>query len=104
MYWLWLPVIERLLAAGASIEVRRSDGRTVLHDAVLTEADFATMHPPTADLTALLIERGADVFARMASGETAADLAQTVGHPIAERLLRARMAELSTSRTSASEE
>ena len=85
--------LERLLDAGADIEARDYQGRTPLHRAVYAEVDFAKEDPPNADLTVRLVRRGADVFARTPSGETAADLARVLRHPVAERFLRQRMAE-----------
>lgn len=93
IHWLHLPAVERLLDAGADLEARDYQGRTPLHEAVYTEVDLATEDPPNADLTALLVQRGADVFARTPSGETDADLTRVLRHPVAEKALLQQTAE-----------
>jgi ankyrin repeat protein len=93
IYWRHLLAVERLLDTGAAIEARDYAGRTPLHQAVYAEVDLTTGDPPNADVTDLLVRRGADVFARTPRGETALDLATILGHPTAQKLLRQRMAE-----------
>jgi ankyrin repeat protein len=94
IHWLHLTAVERLLDAGACIEARDYQGQTPLHQAVYTEVDLAAEDPPNADLTALLVRRGADVLARTLGGETAMDLARVLKHPAAEKIIRQRLSEL----------
>jgi hypothetical protein len=94
IYCLNCPAVERLLDAGADIEASDDHGLTPLRQAIYEEVDRARGigQDPSGDLAGLLISRGADVFELSASGYPA-DLARRLGHPVAERLLRQRMAE-----------
>lgn len=67
-------VAERLLAAGARVDAKASDGRTALHVAV-------EMHH--ADIVRVLLAHGADPTARDAHGITPRDLAAQDGDPAA---------------------
>ena len=79
---------------GTRISPLRGDDRglTPLRQVIYAEVDCKTEQFPNGDLTALLISRGADVFELTASGYPA-DLARRLSHPVAENLLRQRMAE-----------
>jgi uncharacterized protein len=93
IYWLHLTTIERLLDAGADIEALDHNGMTPLHHALYTEVDLAIKDPPTAEVTALLLERGADARARLPSGQNALELAEKLGHVVAAELLRKHLVE-----------
>jgi ankyrin repeat protein len=94
IYYLNCPAVEQLLDAGADIEAWDDYGLTPLRQAIYEEVDQVrgTGQYPSGDLTGLLISRGADPFELAASGYPA-DLARRLRHPVAERLLRQRMAE-----------
>jgi hypothetical protein len=84
IYFLHRPAVELLLKAGADLEVRDQDDLTPLHQAIYTEVDCEQWSP--GEITALLLEHGADVSAETTGGTTAADLAKRHGHPLAEEL------------------
>lgn len=87
IFHLNCSAVERLLDAGADIEALDDRGLTPLRQAIHAEVDGKTDLYPSADLTALLITRGANVFELSASGYPS-DLAKRLGHPVAEDLLR----------------
>jgi ankyrin repeat protein len=74
-----LDLTRRLLAAGASPNVRQQGGFTPLHEAALRGH---------ADMVALLREHGAELEARTDAGKTALDLAHDKGHAEIVRLLQ----------------
>jgi ankyrin repeat protein len=75
---LALDFTRRLLAAGASPNVRQQGGFTPLHEAA---------QRGHAELAALLREHGAEVEARTDDGRTAVDVARERGHDALARLL-----------------
>jgi len=75
---LSLDLMRRLLAAGASPNVRQQGGHTPLHEAALRGH---------IDMVALLRESGADPDARTDEGKTPLDLARERGHHDIVRLL-----------------
>jgi len=75
---LALELLHRLLAAGASPNVRQQGGFTPLHEAA---------QRGHAEMVALLRQRGADAAALNDAGKTALDLAREHRHAEVERLL-----------------
>jgi ankyrin repeat protein len=90
-----IPMILRLLAAGADLNSAYAEGFTPLHHAVDLEGD--SYHQTgeeeylAGEMTALLLARGADVWAKDSSGQTPLDLARRYQHQVAVRLIQERM-------------
>jgi len=75
---LALDLMRRLLAAGASPNVRQQRGFTPLHEAA---------QRGHAEMVSLLRDHGADLGAQTDEGQTALDLARAQGHDAVVRLL-----------------
>ena len=75
-----LEITQMLIAHGANVNARASDGFTPL------------MNAGTVELTRFLLEHGADPFARTDRGETALDWANQMNHKDQAALLKAAMA------------
>jgi ankyrin repeat protein len=90
IYWYHVHAATLLLDAGADVNMPDKKGETPLHYAVAIESEWIDVGaiPPTVELTAVLLAHGADVSARNARGETAADVAARWRHTLAEQLLR----------------
>jgi len=78
-----------LLDRGADVEAKKNDGRTALHDAVLSRAE--TLPKANFEAVTLLLNRGVDAEAKDADGETALDLAARAGYTEVVKLLRVRV-------------
>ena len=97
-----LSVLETLLSAGATQDVKRKDGKTALMLTVEARAvkrtlKDVTIEEPAYDRTLeavqLLLDRGADVFAQGQDGETALSLAIRNGHHRAASLILTRVGD-----------
>jgi ankyrin repeat protein len=88
--WGDVDAVRLLLDRGADVNARDANGWTAL-----MRASYSDFYP--IEVVRLLIERGADVNARAPSGETAASLASARGGAIAQALVKAGAAPVSTS-------
>jgi ankyrin repeat protein len=70
---------EALLQAGADVDARGSDGRTVLMSAVVRGQ---------TEVVQLLLEAGADIEVKNGDGKTALTVAMGLGHERIEQVLR----------------
>lgn len=89
------PEIVRILAAGgANLNLRIEGGSTPLHLAVDIEGDSAYQagRVPRADLTALLLNLGADPNLMDSNGKRPIDLAREYDHAVAFALLEGQPA------------
>ena len=76
----YLDIAQILIAHGANVNVRASDGFTPL------------LNAGTVELTRFLLEHGADPFAKTDQGETALDWAKKMNRKDQAALLEAAMA------------
>lgn len=84
-----VPIIEYLLQHGADVNANSGNGWTPLHAAVDIEGDGALQRhrEPTAAVTGLLLNYGADPTREDSSGRTALDIAKHYEHQAAIRVL-----------------
>ncbi len=82
--------LKRLLDAGWDVDDPTDDGMTLLHHAIDIEVDAAaqTGEPLTADLSRLLVARGADLGHRW-HGQTPLEAANERGHHLAVKVIEA---------------
>ncbi|MFC1854950.1 ankyrin repeat domain-containing protein [Thermodesulfobacteriota bacterium] len=76
------PIIKLLIANGADVNARPTNGETVLMRSARTAQSVRT------DLVKLLIGHGADVNAKTKDGETALSIAKEKGHDEIIKLLK----------------
>jgi hypothetical protein len=83
-----------LLNAGFSVDDPTGDGMTLVHHAIDVEADGAaqTGTSLTAEMTSLLVSRGADLSHRW-NGQTPLEAATSRGHHLAVEVIRATIGD-----------
>ena len=85
-----LDALAAALEEGGDVNERTADGMTLLHHAIDIEVDGAwqTGQPLRVETTKFLVDRGADLTLRW-QGQTPLEAAESWGHHLAARLIRA---------------